>query len=94
MPAKSTGNRYASLSTGATPNKSLLDDIDPDQLGEMIVNVLRAGDAVLFGVTRDGTAIRVMLMSGGDKSSEYFGEADKLHQFCKRVGDHIQKHLL
>lgn len=46
-------------------------EIDPELMLDAVRAVLANGDAVLFGVTSDGGAVRVQVFSGGDKDSAY-----------------------
>lgn len=68
-------------------------DFDPEALGTLARSVLRAGDALLIGCTRDGSAVRVILFDGDDKHSEYFGDDASLEEWCKSTGALIEKML-
>lgn len=83
--------RYADFTDGSSDEKSFLADITPELLGELVVAVLNVGDAVLFGVTRNGGAVRVILMSGDEKSSTYLNSATDVDAFAKRVTQHLRE---
>jgi hypothetical protein len=64
----------------------------PELLGELVQAVLSVGDAILYGVTKDGGAVRVILMSGTEKTSLYFTSSEALDAFCKQVAVDLRKH--
>jgi hypothetical protein len=87
--AKSKG-RYDLFTDKGPGDKSILAKATPELIGELVTSVLGVGDAVLFGVTRDGGSVRVILMSGDEKSSQYFSDPGELDDFCKRVSQHVR----
>lgn len=93
MPGKRTG-RYAGIGKSNDGENRILDECTPELLGDLVVAMLRAGDAILFGITRDGGSVRVILMSGDEKTSEYLSTGTELDTFAKNVKDHITKTLL
>lgn len=93
MPGKRSG-RYSGIGKSNDSESRVLDECTPELLGDLAVAVLRAGDAILFGVTRDGGSVRVILMSGDEKTSEYLSSGAELDAFARNVRDHITKTLL
>lgn len=92
MPSKTSsgqGDRYGRRGSGDNREKFSWSDLSTPEIGELVAAVLGIGDAVLFGVTRDGSAVRVILMSGDERESEYCGSADDLIAFAKSVSQHI-----
>jgi hypothetical protein len=92
--ARSTRGRYASIGDGDGSGKLAIDAIESERLGDMVKAVLGIGDAVLFGITRDGGSVRIILMSGDEKQSEYLASAPEVTAFCRTVKDHITNTLM
>jgi hypothetical protein len=93
MPERSSkrSDRYGTGGRGPTKDKFAWGDMSDPAIGEMVAAVLSIGDACLFGVTRDGSAVRLILMSGDDRESEYFGDAESLLDFARHVASHIRE---
>lgn len=92
MPGAKNG-RYGHLSTKATEVKTWWNDADESAIGDCVKKVLDAGDAILFGRTRDGGAVRIILMSGDEKASEYVTSAEQLTTYVGLVTSHIERTL-
>lgn len=92
MPKVRSG-RYAGIGKADSSESDTIVAASPELLGELVQSVLRVGDAVLFGVTKDGGSVRVILMSGDEKTSEYLSSADDLDTFCRKVSQHITDNL-
>ena len=90
MPRPRNG-RYAHLDDATAPTGSAVVDSNPELIGELVQAVLGIGDAVLFGVTRDGGSVRVILMSGDEKVSKYLQTGPDLDAFCKSVATHLRE---
>ena len=86
-------SRYGHLSDGVPTEGGILKDVNPELLGEMITAVLSVGDAVLCGITRDGGSVRIILMSGDEKTSTYLKSAAEVDDYCKRVASHVREML-
>lgn len=86
-------SRYGHLGAGDNGDHRTLDDADPEAIGDLVRAVLTAGDAVLFGVTKDAGSVRVILMSGDEKTSQYLNSAEKLNAFCRTVTQHVRENL-
>lgn len=93
MDKRSKSTRYANLRGETRPEATWYLQADHEAIGAMVAQVLATGDAVLFGITRDKTAVRVILMSGDEKTSEYLSTAEELTDYCQRVAQHIAKYL-
>lgn len=93
MPARSSTrqDRYGTGNRRQDSAKFAWSEMSDPAIGEMIASVLSLGDACLFGVTRDGSAVRLILMSGDDRESEYFGDAESLLDFARHVASHIRE---
>lgn len=89
MPGRKSG-RYSSLSSQREGEAATIRSVTPELLGELVIEVVAIGDAVLIGQTRDGTAVRIILMSGDEKTSEYLATAPDVDDFCKRVSEHLR----
>jgi hypothetical protein len=86
MPKQAKGGKYGKWTEASDKiEDTLILGCDSELMGDLVKAVLHEGDAVLFGVTRDGGSIRVILMSGDDKSSKYFTSAEELAVFCKDI---------
>ncbi len=91
--ARGTRGRYSSIGDSNGSGKLAIDAIGSENIGDMVKAVLQVGDAVLFGITRDGGSVRVILMSGDEKQSEYLASSVEMDTFCKRVWEHITNTL-
>jgi hypothetical protein len=60
-------------------------DIKRDVLVEAILEVLQAGDAVMFGRSMDGGAISVTIYSGEAKSRKWVGDSIELDDLMNAV---------
>ncbi len=80
-------SRYGSLSGEDIGEKTTIADIHAERLGDMVKAVLAIGDAVLIATTKDGGSVRVILMSGDDKTSTYLTSGTAVNEFCMRVRD-------
>ena len=87
-PRKST-DRYGLTKNGRSKEPFEFAQLSTEELGEFIAAVLSMGDAVLFGVTQDESAVRVMLMSGDERVSEYFGTPNALIAWTRGISQHI-----
>jgi hypothetical protein len=84
-------NRYGTNGRADKAPKFDWEDLSTPEIGELVAAVLSIGDACLFGVTRDGSAVRVILMSGDDRESEYFGNAADLIDYARGVASHVRE---
>ncbi len=88
--AQKSKGRYQLFAEPTAEGGSLVLEINPELVGELVQQVLNVGDALLFGVTRDGGSIRVILMSGDEKVSHYLSDARSFDDFAKRVTQHLR----
>lgn len=87
--AKRSGSRYGNLGGDDRSGGNPAAEASPELIGELVAAVVSIGDAILFGATRDGGAIRVVLMSGEERESVYADTGEKLDTLCRTVRDHI-----
>jgi hypothetical protein len=92
MPSRPS-SRYGNLGTPGKKGKNPAADANPELIGELVQAVLSVGDAVLFGVTRDGGAVRTILMSGDEKTSVYHATGEELDAFAKQLAIDLRKLL-
>lgn len=93
MPQRRNG-RYAHLGTDTTSAEAVTEGADPEAIGDLVRAVLAAGDAVLFGITRDGGSARIILMSGDERTSVYLKSPAEIDTYCRTVRDHVRNTLL
>lgn len=60
-------------------------DIKPEQLAYAILEVLQAGDAVMFGVSMAGDAISVTLYSGEQKQRKWVSDSIELDDLMLHI---------
>lgn len=67
-----TGSRYARLGTRSAPvARASWEDAEAETLWRTIQAVTDAGDAIMFGRTRDGGAVVLTLLSGDVREKAY-----------------------
>ena len=65
-------SRYSRLSVDSVKAESAhWEDAEADALWRAVCAVTEAGDAIMFGKTRDGGALVVTLMSGDERIKQY-----------------------
>jgi len=84
-----SGAGFGRYNLGASRSVGSWDDwtVQPELLYDAIASVLANGDAVLFGLTSDGGAIRVQLFSGSAKHSVYAADDAELDVILKAIRD-------
>jgi hypothetical protein len=90
MPSR-TQSRYGAYGESGKKAQNPATEANPELIGELVQAVLAVGDAVLFGITRDGGAVRTILMSGDDKTSVYHASGAELDAFAKQVAIDLRK---
>jgi hypothetical protein len=68
-------------------------DAKTERLGEAIMNTLACGSAIMFGVTRDGSAVSVTIYTGDDKSRVYVSDSIELDDLTDSINDQALRHL-
>lgn len=82
----STGGKYG---LSRTRDSHLLDvyQVDGELLRDAIAHVVLEGDAILFGMTRDQTALKVQLLTEGGSEELYVGTTESLEDALRIVRD-------
>jgi hypothetical protein len=84
-------SKYATLAPTNGKSKSLAEALDSHVMGELTIQVLKAGDAILWGMTKDGGALRVILMEGDTKVSHYHDDAEALTTWAEALTANLRK---
>lgn len=86
QPSGPTSSRYARLAS-ASPRKDAAtwEEADADELWRTIYEVTGAGDALMFGRTRDGGAVTLVVLSGDERVRQYATGAEEISELLKRV---------
>jgi len=66
------GSRYANLGTrNQSAPKASWEEANAEDLWRTIYQVTNSGDALMFGLTRDGGAVVLTVLSGDDRTKAY-----------------------
>lgn len=84
---KSTGLAFRSNVGPAIP--CYYSDADATKLRLAIDAVTRSGGAIMFGVTQDGGAYSILVLSGNDKAKEYPHTAQELMDTLAAITEHF-----
>lgn len=72
-------NRYSGVgATKAPADVASWEDAEPETLWRTVQEVTNLGDAVMFGKTRDGGAVVVIIMSNDDRLKYYATGAEEI----------------
>lgn len=77
-------SRYSRLSVDKGPSaKASWEEADADALWRAVTAATDAGDAVMFGKTRDGGAVVLTVLSGDDRIRSYAHDASEIAELLK-----------
>lgn len=78
-PASSGSSRYGGLKSDSSPTDyASWEDAEPEELWRTVTAIVRAGDAVTLGRTRDGGALSLVILSGDERIRRYARGADEV----------------
>jgi len=91
QPTGPTGSRYARLANDS-PRKEAAswEDADAQDLWRTISEVTSAGDALMFGRTRDGGALVLTVLSGDERVRNYATGAEEVAALLARVREAVE----
>lgn len=91
QPASPSGSRYARMA-GSSPRKVIAtwEEADPETLWRTISEVTDAGDAIMFGRTRDEGAVVLTLLSGDERIRQYATGADEIAELLRAVRESVE----
>lgn len=81
-PAKYTRARRLA---GSAHGVEALENVDAVVLQDCVDSVLGAGDAIAFGVTKDGGAIAITIYSDGEAEKLYGGSTEELTELLEGI---------
>jgi len=91
QPVGPTGSRYARLAN-ASPRKNAAswEDADAQELWRTLCEVSSAGDALMFGRTRDGGALVVTVLSGDERVQNYATGPEEVSALLARIREAVE----
>lgn len=91
QPGGPGGSRYARMASDS-PRKDAAswEDADAEELWRTICEVTSAGDALMFGRTRDGGAVTVVVLSGDERVRNYATGAEEIADVLKRLREAVE----
>lgn len=83
------GGRYAPLrsNNAATRGPLALADVEPELVRDVIGEVLMKGDAMMFGQTKDGGAVCIVMYSSDAVDKLYCATAGELQDALQGIRD-------
>lgn len=88
-PTKSTaGSKYGFVQTNGSKPASW-DGVSPEIVGEAVLAVLDAGDAMMVSTTSDGGAVRITLFEGDSKHSTYVHTPTELEAVMRGIAQSV-----
>lgn len=86
-PRVQMNSRYTGL--GAKEGNSTIDDWDWDSelVGDVVRAVITQGDAIMFGLTGDGGALRVTVLEGDNRIVEYASGTEAIRKLLTNIRD-------
>lgn len=85
-PSPDRGGRYRNLNDHKSRSAAASwEDAEAEELWRLISEVTAHGDALMFGVTRDGGACVLTVMSGDDRYKVYATGADEVAELIRHI---------
>jgi hypothetical protein len=76
-PATAGSGKWTSYAPKEPASRIAWDEVDAALVGELVQEVTRGGDAVLFGQSRDGGTLVVTICSGAERVKFYSSASDE-----------------
>jgi len=91
QPSQPAGSRYARLANDS-PRKDAAswEDADAQELWRTVCEATSAGDALMFGRTRDGGALVLTVLSGDERVRNYATGAEEVSALLARIREAVE----
>lgn len=91
QPSGPSGSRYARMASDS-PRKDAAswEEAEAQDLWRTVCEVTSAGDALMFGRTRDGGALVLTVLSGEERVRNYASNAEEIADLLKRLREAVE----
>ncbi len=83
-PTTPANSRYRHLQSADASDLSKW-DVDPTMVGEAVLRIVGFGDAILFGLTSDGGALRITIFDGDHRHNLYASGPEEVSALLDQV---------
>lgn len=88
---RSAEQRSSRRSNRHSTSEASYGDVDPNKLLTAVNNVTRAGCAIQFGYTKDGSAFVIRIVGDGDPYNEFIRPSENLDLYLEGLAEDFSK---